>query len=112
MQQRTESKDFARRVSRRSFIHQSACGLGGLALGCLMGGAEAAPAAANERWRGVIRPPHLPVRAKRIIHLCMAGGPSQLETFDNKPLLREMNGKPFPESLTKGQQLAQLQGAQ
>jgi hypothetical protein len=42
----------------------------------------------------------------------MAGGPSQFESFDNKPKLREMNGKPFPESLTKGQQLAQLQGAQ
>jgi hypothetical protein len=52
------------------------------------------------------------VRAKRIIHLCMAGGPSHLETFDNKPLLRKMHGQPMPASLTSGQQLAQLQGAQ
>jgi hypothetical protein len=40
----------------------------------------------------------------------MAGGPSHLETFDPKPKLGEMNGKPMPESFTKGQQLAQLQG--
>ena len=40
----------------------------------------------------------------------MAGGPSHLETFDPKPILGEMNGKPMPESFTKGQQLAQLQG--
>jgi hypothetical protein len=40
----------------------------------------------------------------------MAGGPSQLETFDPKPKLAELHGQPMPESLTKGQQLAQLQG--
>ena len=39
----------------------------------------------------------------------MAGGPSQFESFDPKPMLRKMDGQPFPESLTKGQQLAQLQ---
>ena len=45
-----------------------------------------------------------------MIWLTMAGGPSHLETFDPKPKLAEMHGKPMPESLTKGQQLAQLQG--
>jgi malate/lactate dehydrogenase len=40
----------------------------------------------------------------------MAGGPSQLETFDPKPKLGELDGQPMPESLTQGQQLAQLQG--
>ena len=45
-----------------------------------------------------------------MIHLCMAGGPSHLETLDYKPKLAEMHGKPMPESLTKGQQIAQLQG--
>src|SRR5947209_6380231 len=108
---------FAQKISRRAFIGQSACGLGGLALGLLLGGgAEAArgarEAGPEERWRGIIRTPQFPVRAKRVIHLCMAGGPSQFETFDNKPALRELHGKPFPASLTKGQQLAQLQGAE
>ncbi len=50
------------------------------------------------------------VRAKRVIFLCMAGGPSHLETFDYKPKLDEMNGKPMPDSFTKGQPIAQLQG--
>jgi hypothetical protein len=61
---------------------------------------------------GVISPPNYPVRAKRVIHLCMAGGPSHLETFDPKPELKRLHGKPFPESFTKGQQLAQLQNTQ
>ena len=57
-----------------------------------------------------MNPPPLPVKAKRVIFLCMAGGPSHLETFDNKPELAKLHGKPMPESFTKGQQIAQLQG--
>ncbi len=53
--------------------------------------------------------PHFPIKARRVIHLCMAGGPSQFETLDWKPALKKLNGQPFPASLTKGQQLAQLQ---
>jgi hypothetical protein len=49
-------------------------------------------------------------KAKRVIFLYQAGGPSHLETFDFKPKLLEMNAKPMPESFTKGQQIAQLQG--
>ena len=45
-----------------------------------------------------------------MIFLYQAGGPSHLETFDYKPKLADMNGKPMPESFTKGQQIAQLQG--
>ncbi len=82
-------------------MHRSAFGLGGLALSQLMG-AEASA-------RGVVDPPHYPIKARRIIHLCMAGGPSQFESLDHKPVLAKYDGQPFPESLTKGQQLAQLQ---
>ena len=57
----------------------------------------------------MINPPHLPVKAKRVIHLCMAGGPSQFETSTTSRSSRSSHGKPFPESFTKGQQLAQLQ---
>nr|WP_264488028.1 DUF1501 domain-containing protein [Luteolibacter arcticus] len=46
-----------------------------------------------------------------MVHLCMAGGPSHLESFDPKPQLDALNGKEFPASFTAGQQLAQLQGA-
>jgi hypothetical protein len=49
-------------------------------------------------------------RAKRVIFLCMAGGPSQFETFDEKPQLAAMHGQPMPASFTAGQPIAQLQG--
>src|SRR5262252_3453934 len=99
-------------INRRTFLSRSAYGLGSLALASLLdpgliGGAGAA--SAEERWKGIVNPPHFPVRAKRIIHLCMAGGPSHLESFDYKPELKRIHGQPFPESFTKGQQLAQLQ---
>jgi len=77
----------------------------------LFGSAQAAVASA-EQWKGVIQSPHFPIKAKRVIHLCMAGGPSHLETFDWKPELKALDGKPFPESFTKGQQLAQLQNTE
>src|SRR5262249_9689218 len=62
-------------------------------------------------WNGVVRPLHFPPKAKRVIYLYMAGGPSHLETLDDKPKLAEMHGQPMPESFTKGQPIAQLQGA-
>ncbi len=63
----------------------------------------------TEPSRGAVAVAHYPIRAKRIIHLAMAGGPSQCETLDPKPEMRKRDGEPFPESLTNGQQLAQLQ---
>jgi hypothetical protein len=59
---------------------------------------------------GAVFPLHHPAKAKRVIFLYQAGGPSHLETFDYKPKLAEMHGKAMPESFTKGQQIAQLQG--
>src|SRR5262252_4916731 len=99
-------------INRRTFLSRSAYGLGGLALGALLNPGllgSARGAAAEEHWQGIIHPTHFPVRAKRVIHLCMAGGPSHLESFDYKPELKRIDGQPFPESFTKGQQLAQLQ---
>lgn len=100
--------DFLRRqLTRRSLLGRGAQGLGSLALASLLqpGGLGAA-----DRWRGVVPGGHFPAKAKRVIWLTMAGGPSHLETFDHKPKLAEMDGKPMPESMTKGQQIAQLQG--
>lgn len=98
-------------LARRAFLQESAYGFGSLAFAALFGprAIVTGDPPKNERWRGVVTTPHTKVRAKRIIHLCMAGGPSQFETFDWKPKLKELHGKPFPESFTKGQQLAQLQ---
>ncbi|MCA9179484.1 MAG: DUF1501 domain-containing protein, partial [Planctomycetales bacterium] len=73
---------------------------------------DAGAESTDSRWPGVIQEPHVPPRAKRVIFLCMAGGPSHLETLDYKPKLAEMHGKPMPESFTSGQPIAQLQGKQ
>src|SRR2546427_3718041 len=111
------------RFTRRSFLGRSGASLGSLALGLLLGPkrlwsaerpAAQGPtaAAAAEKWRGVVRPLHFPARAKRVIHLYQAGGPSHLELFDYKPKLAEMHGQPMPASFTKGQPIAQLQGQQ
>ena len=110
-----DPQQFQLGVNRRTFLGRAAYGLGGIALASLLdpgiiGSAKAAPA--EGRWHGVVNPPHYPVRAKRIIHLCMAGGPSHLESFDWKPELKKIHGQPFPDSFTKGQQLAQLQNTE
>jgi hypothetical protein len=102
---RRASADLRAALARRAFLGRSSQGVGAVALASLAGDrAAAAP------LPGVLAPPPLPQRAKRVIWLSMAGGPSHLETFDHKPKLAEMHGQPMPESLTKGQQLAQLQG--
>src|SRR5713226_7094969 len=99
-----------RPLTRRAFLGRSSAGMGMVALASLLKphllvAADAATGTpAIDRWRGVINPLHFPARAKRVIYLYMAGGPSHLETFDYKPKLAEMNGTPMPESFTKGQQ--------
>ena len=99
------------RATRRQFLGQAARGIGSLALASLLHGGSAAGAEApTERWRGITNPPHVVPRAKRVIFLYMAGGPSHLETFDYKPALERLDGHPMPESFTKGEQVAQLQG--
>lgn len=96
-----------REVRRRSFLAQSAYGIGGMALSQLLGPvARADSESASSPQPAVL---HHPPKAKRIINLWMAGGPSQVESFDRKPILDANDGKPFPTSLTEGQQLAQLQ---
>ena len=80
--------------------------MGSLALASLLKGNSFAAESS-----GLISPLHHAPKVKRVIWLYMAGGMSHLETFDPKPKLAEMNGKPMPESITKGQQIAQLQGA-
>jgi hypothetical protein len=89
-------------VCRRTFLNRS---IGLLGLNALLN-----PRLFAAESRGVVNPLHHPAKAKRVIYLYQAGGPSHLETFDFKPKLAEMDGKGMPESFTKGQQIAQLQG--
>src|ERR1043166_6851787 len=91
-------------IYRRTFLRQGLSGLGLFALNSLLG------QRLNAATTGVVNPLHHPAKAKRVIFLYQAGGPSHLETFDFKPKLAQMNGQPMPESMTKGQQIAQLQG--
>jgi len=98
--------EFSNLVNRRTFLGQTGLSLGSAALAGLMNRGQAAGIAP-----GRTDTPHLFGKAKRVIFLCMAGGPSHLETFDYKPELDRMNGEPMPESYTKGQPIAQLQGA-
>ncbi len=97
-------------MERRTFLNAGTAGLGAALLASYF--PSVAQANEDKQWRGVVDPLHFPVRAKRIIYLCMAGGPSHLETLDDKPELAKMNGKPMPESFTKGKPIAQLQGRQ
>jgi hypothetical protein len=100
--------------TRRAFLGRAATGLGSVALASLLNPrllAGPVGRATVDRWPGILKPTHFAPRVKRVIYLYMAGGPSHLETWDYKPKLAEMSGKPMPESFTKGQPIAQLQGA-
>jgi hypothetical protein len=99
----------APRLQRRTFLQQTATGLGMMALADMLPQPARAQSEA-ERWPGVVHP--VAPKAKRIIYLYMAGGPSHLEMFDHKPQLAALNGQPMPASFTRGQPIAQLQGAQ
>ena len=96
-------------VNRRSFLSSSSFGLGAAALASLAKSSLLYPAATSIGQNSF---PNFTPKAKRVIFLCMAGGPSHLETFDYKPDLAKLDGKPMPESFTKGQPIAQLQNQQ
>src|SRR5882724_4388591 len=102
--------DFIRLQQRRTFLGQIGRGVGALALASLANPSLLRGAPTAPHYRGIVNPLHFAPKAKRIIWLTMAGGPSHLETFDYKPKLAEMSGKPMPDSFTKGQPIAQLQG--
>jgi hypothetical protein len=91
--------------SRRQFLRDCTYGLGKVAAAGLLTDtlSQASPAAIN-----LLSPrgPHFPAKAKRVIHLFMAGAPSQLETFDPKPMLTKFEGRPIPPEVIGGQRYA------
>ena len=94
-------------INRRTFLTRS-LGLGGA---CFIAPLSLDIMAGAPQKVGFLKDKlHYTPKVKRVIHLCMAGGMSHLESFDPKPELNKLNGKPMPVSFTKGQQLAQLQG--
>ncbi len=96
-------------LSRRELLQRFGMGLGSIALADLIG---AQASAATSSVPGVLAAPHFPPKAKRVIYLFQSGGPSQLETFDYKPLLNEKRGQPLPEEVRQGQRLTGMSGNQ
>jgi len=94
-------------MSRRDFFGRFAMGMGGIALSQLLN-----PSASAAPMPGILSAPHFAPKAKRIIYLFMAGGPSHLDLFDYKPKLNEMNGQDLPESIRNGQRLTGMTGFQ
>ena len=88
--------------TRRHFFGDCGLGVGAMALGSLLAAEGGARAAAAPVALG----PHFPPRAKRVIYLFMAGGPSQLDLFDHKPELTKRNGQPIPSSFIEGKRFA------
>lgn len=94
---------FERRQSRRHFFQQCGVGLGGMALGSLL---QRETCAATQNT--LPHQPHFSPRAKSVIFMFMAGGPSQLDMFDPKPKLNELDGQVTPKSFTEGKRFAFL----
>lgn len=85
-----------RDTTRRHFFSRCGVGVGSMALGSLL---------ARDNAQGP-KKTHFPAKAKSVIYLFMAGGPSQLDMFEHKPELQKRNGQPIPESFTKGKRFA------
>ena len=90
------------RSTRRHFLGRAGLGLGAMAMAKLHGAATP----------GVLGSPHAAPKAKRVIYLFQAGGPSHLETFDYKPVLREGHGKALPKEVIGNQRLSTMSGNQ
>jgi hypothetical protein len=97
-----------RSITRRHFFRDCQVGLGSLALASLMNGRPLSAAPENARQTNPFAPQqgHFPGKAKNVIFLFMAGGPSQLDLFDYKPKLQEMDGQVIPDSYVKNKRFA------
>ncbi len=95
-------------VSRRWFLEQCGVGLGAMALRDLLGAGAFAASPAATKGDNPLAPkaPHYAPKAKRVLFLFMAGGPSHLEMFDNKPQLAKFDGTLPPAELLKGYRAA------
>jgi len=100
-------QDHLLRLTRRHFFGTCALGLGSVALASMLSDRRLFAAQPHQPGRSHgNKSPHFPARAKNVIYLFMAGGPSQLELFDYKPKLVELNDQPIPESFVKDKRFA------
>jgi hypothetical protein len=97
-------------LTRRHFFKQTGFGIGSLALASLLNeNLFAAPMQASQNPLAA-KPPHFAPKVKNIIYLFMAGAPSQIDLFDDKPKLRQYDGKNIPEEFIKGERFAFIKG--
>lgn len=106
-------------MNRRAFLSKTALGIGGAALGtmlgCNLGGGDVHPAdQVIRKINGILSNGklHFAPKAKRVIYLFQSGGPSQFELFDHKPLLNKMRGEDLPDSVRQGQRLTGMTSGQ
>jgi hypothetical protein len=85
------------KLNRRCFLNRSSLGLGASALSTLL------PAHAGSMF---------PARAKRVIYMCMSGGPSHVDLFDYKPIMRKLHGTELPDSIRQGQRTTTMTSGQ
>src|SRR5436309_1933182 len=84
-------------LSRRELLRRGGMGLGMLGLASLLADDRLRAAPAADAGSPLApRKPHFPAKAKQVVHLFMNGGPSHVDTFDPKPLLDKLHGKPLP----------------
>lgn len=100
-------------LTRRHFFGRLATGMGTAALGSLLNPRLfAEPPAAPKRSGGLAGIPHFAPKARRVIHLHMAGGPSQIDLFDHKPALEKLHGTELPASVRMGQRITGMTSGQ
>jgi hypothetical protein len=86
-------------LTRRHFLRRTSAGLGAVAVASLLDPKLLAESAQPKGRPGILGRPHFPAKARSVIYLFMAGGPSHVDTFDPKPTLRAQHGKEMPKSV-------------
>ncbi len=105
-----ELEKLHRSLDRRNFLNKTAMGFGAMALQSLLAPAQSF---GNTLEEDIMRAlPKIAPKAKRVVYLFMSGGPSQFETYDYKPKLKDLFGKELPDSVRKGQRLTGMSANQ
>ncbi|MBM81019.1 MAG: sulfatase [Planctomycetaceae bacterium] len=106
-------EEYQLQLTRRQLLSQTRGCLGAAALATLLASdAAAAPDSGRVPTGGLPGLPHFPAKAKRVIYLFMAGGPSHIDLFDYKPVLRKLHGQELPDSVRRGQRLTGMTSGQ
>ena len=102
--------DYVRYETRRQFFSRGANAVGWAALAALLGESGRALGSEGEPWHPGTT--HFPARAKQVIYLHMVGGPSQMDLYDYKPVLKDWYDKDLPDSIRQGQRLTTMTSGQ